>query len=255
MLLLRSLLFAAAFYAMTAVMVIGGSPLLLAPRRLAMRGLKLHGRCALWLLRAIVGTEIEVRGRENIPKGAAIVAAKHQAAWDTFALIPLLGDPAMVMKAELGLIPFYGWFARKFEHILVARERGPAALRTMIAAASRRAEENRQIVIFPEGTRQPVNAAPDYKPGVVALYEGLNVPCVPVALNSGLFWPRRTLMRYPGTIVVEFLEPIPPGLERRVFRATLEARIEEATNRLVAEAKAARPVSTSSHQTSMTAVR
>lgn len=231
----RSLAFTAAFYATTAVFVIAGSPLLLAPRRYAMMGLRLHARCCLWLLRTIVGTGIEVRGLENIPPGAALVASKHHAAWETFALVPLFADPAIVMKAELGWIPFYGWFARKFGHILVVRERGPAALRHLIADARARAAANRQIIIFPEGTRQHAGAPPSYKPGVVALYEGLGLPCVPVALNSGLFWPRHSLMRYPGTIVVEFLEAIPPGLPRAEFRATLESRIEDATGRLMDE--------------------
>lgn len=236
MLVLRSLIFSAAFYLTTAVMTILGSPLLFMPRRFAMMGLKFHARCCLWLLEKIVGTQLEVRGREHIPKGAALVASKHQSTWETFALIPLMNDPAMIMKAELGWIPFYGWFARKFGHILVVRQRGPAALRSMITDAKARADEGRQIVIFPEGTRQPVGAHPHFKSGVVALYEGLNVPCIPVALNSGVFWPRHDLNRYPGTIVVEFLEHVPPGLDRATFRNTLETRIEEATARLVAEA-------------------
>lgn len=236
MLVFRSLVFTVAFYLVTAVVAIGCSPLLLLPRRYAMAGFRLHSICCLWLLRTLVGTGLEVRGREHIPKGAALIASKHQSTWETFALIPLLSDPAMIMKAELGWIPFYGWFARKFGHILVARERGPAALRSMIADARSRAADNRQIVIFPEGTRQSVGATPAFKSGIAALYEGLELPCVPVALNSGVFWPRRSLLRYQGTIVVEFLEALPPGLPRTTFRKTLESRIEEATARLVAEA-------------------
>ncbi len=232
----RSLAFLAAFYTATAVFSIAGSPLLLVPRRYAMTGLRVHARLCLWLMRVIVGTTYEVRGQQYIPDGPALVAAKHQSAWDTFALIPLLRDPAMIMKAELGYIPFYGWLSRKFEHILVARERGPAALRKLIVDAKARAADSRQIVIFPEGTRQQVNALPAYKPGVVALYEGLGLTCVPVALNSGLFWPRFGTNLRAGTIVVEFLEPLPPGLDRRAFRTELEARIEAATARLVAEA-------------------
>lgn len=237
MLVLRSLAFSAAFYLMTALFALVCLPLLLGPRRLAMRALTTHARCCLWLLRHIAGTRLEVRGREHIPTGAALVACKHQSAFETFALIPLLADPAMVMKAELGWIPLYGWFAIKFRHILVARARGPAALRRMIEEARERASDGRQIVIFPEGTRQRVGAEPSYKPGVAALYEGLALPCVPVALNSGLYWPRRSLMRYPGTIVVEFLPPIPTGLARPAFKRTLETRIEEATARLVAGAR------------------
>lgn len=238
MLLVRSLAFSAAFYLTTALFVILGLPLLLASRRTAMTAMASHARCCLWLLRTINGTGMEVRGRENIPAAAALIAAKHHSTWETFALIPLLPDPAMVMKAELGWIPLYGWFALKFRHILVRRQRGPAALRGMIAEAHERALDGRQIVIFPEGTRHSVGAPPDYKPGVLALYEGLGLPCVPVALNSGVFWPRRSALRYRGTIVVEFLAPIPPGLPRSEFRLELETRIEEATARLVAEGRA-----------------
>ena len=239
MLVIRSLVFAVAFYATTALFAILATPLLLAPRRVAMGALRAHALCCVWLLRQIVGTKLDLRGREHIPTGPALIAAKHQSAFETFALVPLLSDPAMVMKAELGWIPFYGWFALKFRHILVARERGPSALRGMIAAGRDRALDQRQIVIFPEGRRQTPGAAPNYKPGVLALYEGLGLACVPVALNSGLFWPRRTLMRYPGTIVIEFLPPIPPGLARAEFRSRLEGAIEEATARLIIEARGA----------------
>ena len=236
--LLRSLAFAAAFYVATAMFLLLGSPLLLAPRRWAMTGLKLHGLTCVWLLRVIAGTRLEVRGRENLPNGACLVAAKHQSAWDTFALIPLFRDPAVVLKAELTHIPLYGWFCTKFEHIIVSRERAAVALKAMIATSRERAAQGREIVIFPEGTRSPPGAPPDYKPGIVALYEQLGLPCVPLALNSGLYWPRRSLLRHPGTIVVEFLEPIPPGLDRRTFRAELERRIEDATGCLIAEAAA-----------------
>ena len=239
MLLLRSLLFLVVFYVNTALFLILGSWLLLAPRRWAMQGLRLHGLASLWLLRLICGTRMEVRGREKLPKGACLVAAKHQSAWDTFALIPVFRDPAMVMKAELGWIPLYGWFSHKFEHIFVKRDRGPSALKAMLRDARQRAGQGREIVIFPEGTRRAPGAPPDYKPGFLALYEGLGLPCVPVALNSGLFWPRRSFLRYPGTAVIEILDPIPPGLPRAEARALIAERIETACTRLIAEARAA----------------
>jgi 1-acyl-sn-glycerol-3-phosphate acyltransferase len=239
MVFVRSVIFAVVFHATTAIFVIVGSPLLFGPRSWAMAGLRLHAWTCLLLLRLVVGTRIEVRGRENLPTGAALIAAKHQSAWETFALIPYLRDPAIVMKAELGHIPFYGWFSRKFGHILVARDRGPSALKDMIKLARERAAEGRHVVIFPEGTRRPVGAEPSYKPGVLALYEALDRPCVPVALNSGVLWRNRSIMRLPGTIVVEFLAPIPPGLARAEFRHTLVSDIETATGRLVTEAEAA----------------
>jgi 1-acyl-sn-glycerol-3-phosphate acyltransferase len=238
MVLFRSIAFALAFYMVTALFLLLGSPLLLGPRRWAMAGLRLHGQTCVWLLRIITGTRMEVRGREYMPDGACLIAAKHQSAWDTFALIPLFRDPAIVLKAELTYIPLYGWFCRKFEHIVIKRDRAAVALKAMLADSRARAAQGREIVIFPEGTRSPPGAPPDYKPGIVAMYEGLGLPCVPVALNSGLFWPRRSFLRYPGTIVVEFLEPLPAGLDRRQFRTELERRIETATDRLIAEAAA-----------------
>ncbi|MBO0763725.1 MAG: 1-acyl-sn-glycerol-3-phosphate acyltransferase [Hyphomicrobiaceae bacterium] len=238
MLLIRSLVFIVVFYVNTAVFLVLGSWLLLGPRRWAMQGLRLHGLASLWWMKVICGTRFELRGGEKLPEGACLVAAKHQSAWDTFGLIPVFRDPAMVMKAELGLIPLYGWFSHKFEHIFVKRDRGPTALKAMLRDARQRARQGREIVIFPEGTRRPPGAPPDYKPGFLALYGDLALPCVPLALNSGLFWPRRSLMRYPGTIVVEILDPILPGLPRAEARAVIQERIETACSRLIAEARA-----------------
>jgi 1-acyl-sn-glycerol-3-phosphate acyltransferase len=237
--MLRSLLYFAVFYVNTAAFLLLGSWLLLAPRRWAMEGLRLHGLASMWLLKVICRIDCEVRGREKLPRGACLVAAKHQSAWDTFGLIPVFRDPAMVMKAELGRIPLYGWFSHKFEHIFIRRDRGPSALKRLLRDARERAQGGREIVIFPEGTRRPPGAPPDYKPGFLALYEALSLPCVPVALNSGLFWPRRSIVRYPGTIVVEILDPVPPGLPRAEARRLIAERIEGACARLIDEARAA----------------
>ena len=234
----RSLLFNVLFYVTTTLFVVIGSPLLFAPRGWAMAALKVHARFELWLLRAIVGTTIEVRGRGNIPQGPCLVASKHQSAWETFALIPIFRDPALLMKRELFFIPFHGWFSRKFEMIPVDRDKGPAALRRMLHEARKRIDDGREIIIFPEGTRRPPGAPPDYKTGIVLLYNALGVPCLPVALNSGLFWPRRSVIRRPGTIVVEILPPIPPGLPREEFLRRLQEAIEGASSRLLVEAGA-----------------
>jgi 1-acyl-sn-glycerol-3-phosphate acyltransferase len=234
----RSLLFNVLFYVTTTLFVVIGSPLLFAPRGWAMAALKVHARFELWLLRAIVGTTIEVRGRGNIPQGPCLVASKHQSAWETFALIPIFRDPALLMKRELFFIPFHGWFSRKFEMIPVDRDKGPAALRRMLREARKRIDDGREIIIFPEGTRRPPGAPPDYKTGIVLLYNALGVPCLPVALNSGLFWPRRSVIRRPGTIVVEILPPIPPGLPREEFLRRLQEAIEGASSRLLVEAGA-----------------
>jgi 1-acyl-sn-glycerol-3-phosphate acyltransferase len=237
----RSLLFNLMFYVTTVLFLVLGSPLLFGPRRWAMQALAIHGRFELWLLKVIAGTKLEVRGLEKLPEGACLVAAKHQSAWETFALIPLFRDPAYLIKRELFWIPLHGWFSRKFEMIPVDRDKGPAALRRMLREARKRAAKGRQIIIFPEGTRRAPGAPPDYKTGVVLLYEALRVPCVPLALNSGVFWPRRSLVRRPGTIVVEILDPIPPGLPKAEFLDRLIGSIEPASARLLAEAEAAEP--------------
>jgi 1-acyl-sn-glycerol-3-phosphate acyltransferase len=237
----RSLLFNVLFYVTTTLFVVIGSPLLFAPRRWAMAALAVHGRFEIWLLEVIAGTRLEVRGQDKLPKGACLVASKHQSAWETFALIPLFRDPAMLMKRELFWIPFHGWFSKKFEMIPVDRDKGPTALRRMLREAKKRVADGREIIIFPEGTRRPPGAPPDYKTGVILLYEALGIPCVPVALNSGLFWPRRSILRKPGTIVVEFLDPIPPGLPKAEFLTRLTGAIETASAHLLAEAKAKEP--------------
>jgi 1-acyl-sn-glycerol-3-phosphate acyltransferase len=233
----RSLLFNAVFYVSTALFVVLGSPLLFGPRRWAMAALALHARTELWLLAQIVGLKFELRGGEKLPKGACLVASKHQSAWETFALIPLFRDPTLLVKRELFWIPFHGWFSTKFGMIPVDRDKGATALRRMLREAKKRAEAGREIIIFPEGTRRAPGAPPDYKTGVFLLYEALQLPCLPVALNSGLFWQRRSLMRRPGTVLVEFLDPIPPGLKRQEFLRRLEDAIEIATKRLLAEEK------------------
>jgi 1-acyl-sn-glycerol-3-phosphate acyltransferase len=233
----RSLLFNLLFYVTTALFVVLGSPLLFGPRSWAMAALAVHGRFELWLLKVIVGLKLEVRGQKKLPKGACLVASKHQSAWETFALTPLFRDPALLMKRELFWIPFHGWFSHKFEMIPVDRDKGPAALRAMLREAKKRIADGREIIIFPEGTRRAPGAPPDYKTGVVLLYDALGVPCVPVALNSGVFWPRRSLIRHPGTIIVEFLDPIPPGLPRGEFMSRLTSAIETASGLLLAEAR------------------
>jgi 1-acyl-sn-glycerol-3-phosphate acyltransferase len=169
-----------------------------------------------------------------------LAAAKHMSMWDTVALYVLLGKPAMVFKRELGSIPFYGWFVRKAEMVSIDRDGKASALRRMAADSKAALAQGRWVLIFPEGTRKKPGAPPDYKPGVAGLYGQLGAPCQPIALNSGLFWTGPGgFLKKPGTIIVEFLPLIPPGLKRADFMATLETRIETATAKLVAEGKAA----------------
>lgn len=233
--MLRSIAFHAAFYLTTILFMLFALPLFFAPRGWVLWAWKLHSRTIVVLLRWIAGVKMEVRGLERLPEGGYIVASKHQSAWDTIAPMAYLPDPAVILKKELMDIPLYGQFARKLGMVPVRRDRGAVALREMARTARKRAEDGRQVFIFPEGTRRAPGAPPDYKPGVVLLYQELDAPCVPLALNSGLYWPRRTWRLNPGTIIMEFLEPIPPGLSREAFRSRLIEVTERATARLVAE--------------------
>jgi 1-acyl-sn-glycerol-3-phosphate acyltransferase len=237
MLALRSALFNILFYIVLALFVTVGWPFFFTPRRWSVAALKAWGRTSNWLLEIICGLKMEVRGSEHIPKGAALVAGKHQSTWEAFALLHLFEDPCLVIKRELSYIPFFGWFIFKFRHVRVDRAAGAAALKSMTAAAQREIDAGRQIVIYPEGTRRAPDDPPAYKPGASALYLKLGVPCVPFALNAGLHWPRRRFFRLPGTIIVEFLPAIPPGLPRREFETRLETAIETTTARLVSEGR------------------
>jgi 1-acyl-sn-glycerol-3-phosphate acyltransferase len=236
---LRALAFNLVFWVGTVLFGIAGLPFLLTPRRTAMRFGRFWAQAVLFALKLIVGLDGEIRGRENIPSGACLIAMKHQSMWDTLMLPPLLGDPAVVIKSELRWVPFYGWYASRAGSIFIDRKGGAGALRRMLAVAKHAVAAGRPVVIFPQGTRtapgQPLQSAP-YQPGIAALYRELAVPLVPAAVNSGLYWGRRAFLKRPGRIIVDFLEPIPPGLPRREVMATLEARIETATAALEREA-------------------
>jgi 1-acyl-sn-glycerol-3-phosphate acyltransferase len=231
----RSLLFNALFYVNITVRMIVALPTILLPYAFLHGVLRRYASSTLWFLRVVCGTDIEWRGCERLPVGPYIVACKHQSLWETFALFMVLPDPTYVLKRDLMWLPLFGWLATKARMIPIDRGSHAKALASMIAAARREAARGRQIVIFPEGTRRPPGAKPRYLPGVAFLYAELGLPCVPVALNSGLFWPRRSLRRYPGTVIAEVLDPIPPGLEKREFLARLQGVTEDATARLVAE--------------------
>jgi 1-acyl-sn-glycerol-3-phosphate acyltransferase len=194
-------------------------------------------RSSIWLLRVVCNVKVEYRGVEKIPKGPLIVASKHQSMWETFALLQFFDEPLFILKRELKWIPFFGWYLIKANMIGVDRGAGGRSLLRMARSAGEAVRRGRQLIIFPEGTRTPVGSPPRYKTGVAQVYVDCGVTCVPVALNSGLFWPRRTFMRYPGTLVVEFLDPLPPGLSRREFIMRISSVIEDATGRLVETAR------------------
>ena len=234
MLVLRSLAFNIAFYVNLVLWLVAILPTIVLPRRALIAAVKGWGRSNLILMRIIVGTRMEVRGKERIPKGALLVAAKHQSFWETFALLHLFDDPCYILKRELMWIPFFGWYLRKARMIPVDRGARSAAMKAMNLAAEHEIEAGRQILIFPEGTRVEVGAAPDYKPGIAALYRDLECPCVPMATNSGVHWPAHGFRRFPGTVVYEFLPAIPAGLKRAEFMALLEERIEGASDAMLA---------------------
>jgi 1-acyl-sn-glycerol-3-phosphate acyltransferase len=226
---LRSALFLAWFLAVTTLLSLIFLPVLLLPRGATVWLARIWSRATFFGLNLFAGVDWEIRGTP--PEGPVLVAAKHMSMWDTLALYLALNSPAIVLKRSLLYIPFYGWFLWKAAAIAIDRSAGAGALRKMSAAAQQVLGQGRPILIFPEGTRKKPHAPPDYKPGVAGLYALLKVPCVPVALNSGVYWTG--FIKRPGTIVLEFLEPIAPGLKRDTFMALLENRIESATNRLL----------------------
>lgn len=233
----RALLFNVVFYAWTALYVTLIFPFLAAPRPAALAVARFWNRSIVWLLATVVGLRHQVRGRENVPIEPAVFAVKHQSAWETIVLPVLLEDPVYVLKRELFAIPFFGWYLARLGMIGVDRAAGPAALNALVRGARRALERGHHVIIFPEGTRVAVGSHRAYHPGVAALYTMLEIPVVPVALNSGLFWGRRSFLKRAGTITVAFLPAIPPGLKRAEFMAELEARIEGASGKLLAEAK------------------
>ncbi|QLP96758.1 MAG: 1-acyl-sn-glycerol-3-phosphate acyltransferase [Rhodoblastus sp.] len=241
MLVLRSLLFNVVFYVNLVVLVFLGIPRMFMGRQSVENLARLWARTSLWWARVICDMRFEVRGLENIPDGAVIVAAKHQSVWETYVLTLFLKDFSYVLKRELTWIPLFGWYLIAGEQIAIDRSKGSSALSQVSAAATKLLAEGRQLFIFPEGTRRPAGAPPAYKYGVAHVYATTGARCLPVAVNSGLFWARRSFLRRPGTVVMSFLPVIEPGLTPRDFLAELSDRIETETNRLNAEAVARDP--------------
>lgn len=237
MIWLRSLLFQGVFYAWTTIVAVYSLvPMALNRRRHIFAMNAFWARSLNVLLRVICNIEVRIEGREHIPAGPALVAAKHQSLWDTAIIFDLFGTPAVVMKKELLKIPIYGWLTRIQGMIAVDREGGGAALKQMLKDARAVRDAGRKIVIFPQGTRTKPGEVAEYQSGVVALYRDLKLPVLPVALNSGVFWPKVGLKRPPGTLILRFLPVIPAGLEREEFTARLEGSIETATKELEAAA-------------------
>lgn len=212
-------------------------PALLFNRIWVVRGQTLWTRGIIFLLRTLCGLRVEIRGTENLPGGAAIIACKHQSAFETMIFHEITRDPAIILKKELLNIPVYGWYCRKTDMIAVDRKGHAAALKSMLTQAKTALENERPIIIFPEGTRSPLDQDLPFQPGIAALYSKLNQPVTPVALNTGLFWPRKSFLCRPGVMVIEFLPAIPAGMDRKAFMAELKTRIETKTAELVVEGR------------------
>ncbi|MEM7068433.1 MAG: lysophospholipid acyltransferase family protein [Pseudomonadota bacterium] len=237
MMLLRSILFILFFYAATLVQMIFWTPVFFFLKREdGWKVVKIWGWLNLWVHHLLLGTRFDFRGLEHIPadKGA-IIAAKHQSTWETYAMLLFINDPSYILKRELIFIPLFGWFAAKMRMIPVNRGKRSEALRAMNREAQRQYNNGRHIIIYPEGTRKMAHAEPAYKYGITHMYESINANVIPMALNSGLFWPRNSKRLYKGTIVLEFLPPIKSGLDPKDFTHKMIDAIEGKTAELLKE--------------------
>lgn len=237
MLFIRSFIFNAAFYLTTLVQMIIFAPnYFLGDRPNAWRVPKRWARINFWLQKKIVGTDHEVEGLENIPEGPYIIAPKHQSSWDTYAFLPHVRDPVLILKRSLMRIPLFGQYVAKMKMIAIDRGSREQAREQVLEGAKAAFADNRELLIYPEGTRRPVGAEPAYKKGIAHIYAGANVPVMPIAHNAGLYWPARSFLRYPGTAKVRFLKPIEPGLTMPEFMERLISETEKACDELLLEA-------------------
>ena len=236
MITVRSLIFNALFYLNLVVLMILGLPTILFGRHGVFALARLWGAVSVWLLETICGLRLEYRGVENIPPGAVLIAVKHQSFLETFALLKYAPDFAIILKRQLTRVPLFGLYLIVSQQIAIDRARGRQALREIAAAAKPVFAAGRQVFIYPEGTRRPPGAPPRYKQGVTALYAKTGAPCLPVAVNTGLFWRRHGFLRRPGVAVIEYLPIIAPGLDPAAFSERLQSTIEAACARLNAEA-------------------
>ncbi|SDC67357.1 lysophospholipid acyltransferase family protein [Ruegeria marina] len=231
---LRSLIFVVVIYLWMAVLGLVFTPYALVSKRGALKACKLYARSTLWLARWMVGIRGEVRG--EVPTGEVVVAAKHQSFLDILLIFDAVPHAKFIMKRELLWTPIIGVYAKRLGCIPVDRGKRGMAVAKMVKDVAREFSEPGQLVIYPQGTRVAPGDYKPYKVGSAVLYDGLQYPCVPAATNVGLFWPRKGIRRKPGLAVVEFLEPIPPGIARDIFMARLEEAVERHSKALMAEA-------------------
>jgi len=242
MIVLRSILFNIAFYINLIGRMIVFSPYyFLADRKAAWSVPKNWALANHWLQHKIVGTTFEIEGLENIPPGGYIFAPKHQSFWDAYALLPWLDDPVYIIKRELGWIPLFGQYVFKMKMVPVNRGAKGKVMAEVLERTKREIDSGRQLIIYPEGTRRPAGAPPNYKFGIARLYRDLKVPVVPVVMHPGLFWPRRKFLRYPGHFKVQILPPIEAGMDPDAFMKKLVDVMETASDKLLVETVEANP--------------
>ena len=234
--IIRPLIFTVLFYGWTAFIGLAAIPLLACQTKTIMGVGRFWVKGSFLILKFIIGIEYHERGKNFLEDGPVIIAMKHQSAWDTLAINLMTKNAAIILKKELLLIPIFGWYLKRANHIAVDRNGGAFALKEMLKQARKQLTAGRTVVIYPQGTRTLPGRKKAYHHGVAALYLSLNQTVVPVALNSGLFWPRRSLKMNSGKIIIEYLKPIPPGLNRKEFMHELEKSIETATISLQNEA-------------------
>ncbi|MFA7276009.1 MAG: lysophospholipid acyltransferase family protein [Pseudobdellovibrionaceae bacterium] len=241
MIFIRQILFNIAFYGFTALSCIVLSPLILLPRPQFIYFLNGYFKTVYLIEKYVLGLDFEVRGREHVPEGGCfLVAAKHYSAYETMKLHLLFNDPAIILKKELKYIPLWGWLAARAHMIFIDRSSRDLAVNSIVNGALRVKKEGRPIVIFPQGTRVSLSDTPKekaYKGGVIRMYEAAQIPIIPLAMNSGLFWGRNAFFKYPGKVIFEFLPPIPPGQNGQDVLKQLSTSLEDASQRLVAEGK------------------
>ncbi|MDP7150089.1 MAG: 1-acyl-sn-glycerol-3-phosphate acyltransferase [Paracoccaceae bacterium] len=230
----RSLIFVGLMYLMMAILGILLAPFAILSVRGAYFAVHLYCRWVRWSARWIAGLRSEIRGTP--PTGEVLLAPKHQSFFDIIMIVSVIPKPKFIMKSSLVYAPVLGQFAKRIGCIPVDRGRGAEAVSQMVKGVMREGAPKGQLVIYPQGTRVAPGADKPYKIGTYVLYEKTGQTVVPAATNVGVFWPRTGIYRKPGLAVVEFLDPIEPGLDRDRFMAKLEDVVERHSNALMREA-------------------
>jgi 1-acyl-sn-glycerol-3-phosphate acyltransferase len=237
---LQSAIFMILFYVLTICLCVLYLPLLVLPRAAFLSCVRFYLAAVYFLEKHILNLTYEVRGQHHLPaSGSYIVAAKHQSQYETFKLHALFGDPAIVLKKELTMIPLFGRYLTKTDVIAIDRSTPEIAIQSIQNGARRVMSQGRPIIIFPQGTRvspETTSEQKPYKVGVARIQEATHLPIIPMAMNAGMFWPRAGWLKSSGCVTFEFLPPIPHGLERAKLLKTLETQIEEKSQELMRQA-------------------